>query len=294
VDPVRRGRRAAPRAPARGPAMTRPREVTPRLRVVVADDERPARQFLLNLLRGMTDVDVVGEARDGEEAVALIERERPDLALLDLQMPVVDGLGVVRLLRKDRLPLVAFVTAYDQYAVQAFALNAVDYLLKPVDAARLRLTLTRAHERLERADWRETEAEHLAAAAAQVSTARAPEARPPEAPTHLARIPVRRRDEVVLVPVDAVVSVVAEGELLHLTTRTGERHTITYRLKDLEARLPAGEFLRLSRGALARLDAIAKVSPMPGGTYVVTLTDGQQLPVSRIRSRIVRDSLLRL
>jgi two-component system LytT family response regulator len=265
--------------------MTRPRETVTRLRVVVADDERPARQFLLNLLRGMTDVDVVGEARDGEEAVALIERERPDLALLDLQMPEVDGLGVVRLLRKDRLPLVAFVTAYDQYAVQAFALNAVDYLLKPVDAARLRLTLTRAHERLERADWRESEAEHLAAAAAQVSAA---------VPTHLARIPVRRRDEVVLVPVEAVVSVVAEGELLHLTTRTGERHTITYRLKDLEARLPAGDFLRLSRGALARLDAIAKVSPMPGGTYVVTLTDGQQLPVSRIRSRIVRDSLLRL
>jgi two-component system LytT family response regulator len=265
--------------------MTRPRETVTRLRVVVADDERPARQFLLNLLRGMTDVDVVGEARDGEEAVALIERERPDLALLDLQMPEVDGLGVVRLLRKDRLPLVAFVTAYDQYAVQAFALNAVDYLLKPVDAARLRLTLTRAHERLERADWRESEAEHLTAAAAQVAAA---------VPTHLARIPVRRRDEVVLVPVEAVVSVVAEGELLHLTTRTGERHTITYRLKDLEARLPAGDFLRLSRGALARLDAIAKVSPMPGGTYVVTLTDGQQLPVSRIRSRIVRDSLLRL
>ena len=263
-----------------------PRETVTRLRVVVADDERPARQFLLNLLRGMTDVDVVGEARDGEEAVALIERERPDLALLDLQMPEVDGLGVVRLLRKDRLPLVAFVTAYDEYAVQAFELNAVDYLLKPVDAARLRLTLTRAHERLERADWRDSEAEHLTAAAARVAATRPP--------AFLARIPVRRRDDVVLVPVDGVVSIVAEGELLHLTTRAGERHTITYRLKDLEARLPPGDFLRLSRGALARLDAITKVSPMPGGTYVVTLADGQQLPVSRIRSRVVRDSLLRL
>jgi two-component system LytT family response regulator len=267
-------------------ASSAPRETATRLRVVVADDERPARQFLLNLLRGMTDVDVVGEARDGEEAVALIERERPDLALLDLQMPELDGLGVVRLLRRDRLPLVAFVTAYDQYAVQAFELNAVDYLLKPVDAARLRQTLTRAHERLERADWRESEAERLAAAAARDEATRPP--------TSLARIPVRRRDDVVLVPVDGVVSIVADGELLHLVTRAGERHTITYRLKDLEARLPPGEFIRLSRGALVRLDAIAKVSPMPGGTYVVTLADGQQLPVSRLRSRVVRDSLLRL
>jgi two-component system LytT family response regulator len=263
-----------------------PRETVTHLRVVVADDERPARQFLLNLLRGQPDVDVVGEACDGEEAVALIERERPDLALLDLQMPELDGLGVVRLLRRDRLPLVAFVTAYDQYAVQAFELNAVDYLLKPVDAVRVRQTLMRAHERLERADWRDSEAEHLAAAAARVAATRPP--------AFLARIPVRRRDDVVLVPVDGVVSIVAEGELLHLTTRTGERHTISYRLKDLEARLPPGDFIRLSRGALARLDAIAKVSPMPGGTYVVTLGDGQQLPVSRMRSRVVRDSLLKL
>lgn len=256
------------------------------LRVVVADDERPARQFLVNLLRGAPDVVVVGEAADGREAVALIERERPDLALLDLEMPEVDGLAVVRLLRKDALPLIAFVTAYDAYAIQAFELNAIDYLLKPIDATRLRRTLTRAHDRLERADWRESEAVRLAAVEDAVSAARA------SAP--LERIPVRRREDMVLVPVSTIVSIVADGELLHLTTRGGERHTITYRLKDLELRVPAGQFIRLSRGTLARVDAIAKVSPMPGGTYVVTLSDGQQLPVSRLRSRVVRDSLLKL
>jgi two-component system LytT family response regulator len=265
---------------------TTTRDATTRLRVVVADDERPARQFLVNLLAGAPDVVVVGEAADGTAAVALIERERPDLALLDLQMPEVDGLGVVRLLRKDALPLIAFVTAYDAYAVQAFELNAIDYLLKPVSALRLRHTLTRAHERLERADWRESELQRVAAASELVSAARGL--------TPLVRIPVRRRDDVLLVPVDAVVSIVAEGELLHLATLGGERHTITYRLKDLEARLPAGDFLRLSRGALVRVSAIARVSPMPGGTYVVTLRDGHQLPVSRLRSRVVRDSLLKL
>jgi two-component system LytT family response regulator len=262
------------------------REETTRLRVIVADDERPARRFLVNLLLGAPDVVVVGEAADGAEAVALIERERPDLALLDLEMPEADGLAVVRLLRKDVLPLIAFVTAYDAYAIQAFELNAIDYLLKPVDATRLRRTLTRAHDRLERADWRESEARRLATIGDAIS--------PMRAAAPLDRIPVRRRDDVILVAVATIVSIVAEGELLHLTTRSAERHTITYRLKDLETRLPQGQFIRLSRGALARVDAIAKVSPMPGGTYVVTLTDGQQIPVSRLRSRVVRDSLLKL
>jgi two-component system, LytTR family, response regulator len=262
------------------------RETTTKLRVLVADDERPARRFLVNLLMGAPDVVVVGEAADGREAVALIERERPDLALLDLEMPEADGLGVVRLLRKDSLPLIAFVTAYDAYAIQAFELNAIDYLLKPVDATRLRQTIMRAHDRLERSDWRETEAARLAGAAAIVQNA--------GSTTPLERIPVRRRDDVVLVPVSTIISIVADGELLHLTTKSGERHTITYRLKDLEARIPSGQFIRLSRGALARVDAIARVSPMPGGTYVVELSNGQQLPVSRLRSRVVRDSLLRL
>ena len=262
------------------------REESNKLRVIVADDERPARRFLVNLLRGAPDVVVVGEAADGLEAVSLIERERPDLALLDLEMPEADGLAVVRLLRKDALPLVAFVTAYDAYAIQAFELNAIDYLLKPVDASRLRRTLTRAHERLERADWRESEARRIAEIGDVVPPLRA------VAP--LERIPVRRRDDVVLVPVSVILTIVADGELLRLATRSGERHTITYRLKDLEARLPTSQFIRLSRGALVRVDAIVKVSPMPGGTYVVTMSDGQQLAVSRIRSRIVRDALLKL
>ena len=270
--------------------MTGAREVPTRLRVVVADDERPARAFLVALLRDCHDVDVVGEAADGAEAVEVIERERPDLALLDLQMPEVDGLGVVRLLRRDVLPLVAFVTAYDHHAVSAFELNAIDYLLKPVEAPRLRHTLTRAHERLERADWRAAradEAGRLARAADAVAAAAPP-------PPPLRRIPVRHRDDVIFVPVEQVSAVVADGELLHLHTPAAERFTITYRLKDLEARLDRADYVRLSRGTLVRVDAIRKVSPMPGGTYVVTLRNGQQHPVSRIRSRVVREQLLRL
>src|SRR4249920_2944596 len=97
-----------------------------KLRVLIADDERPARSFLSSMLRTFKDVEIIGEASNGMEAVQRIETLRPDLALLDLQMPEVDGLGVVRLLRKERTPLIAFVTAYDEYAVRAFELNAVE------------------------------------------------------------------------------------------------------------------------------------------------------------------------
>jgi two-component system LytT family response regulator len=257
-----------------------------RLRVAIADDERPARSFLAALLATFPDVELIGEAANGAEAVELIERARPDLALLDLQMPGVDGIGVVRLLRKDRLPLIAFVTAYDEYAVRAFELNAVDYLLKPVERARLRDTLNRAQERLERADLRESEADRLKAAATEYEAAgRVP---------YLERIPVRQRDEIVIVPVDQVASVVADGELLYLTTLDNRRYAFYYRLKELEARLDPAKFVRLARGTLARLDQIDRVSPLPGGTYVVTLRNSQQLNVSRQQARILRDQLLKL
>ncbi|MBL8166604.1 MAG: response regulator [Acidobacteria bacterium] len=257
-----------------------------KLRVIVADDERPARSFLAALLREFPDVELIGEATNGAEAVALIESERPDLALLDLQMPEVDGLGVVRLLRKDRLPLIAFVTAYDEYAVRAFELNAVDYLLKPVERARLRETLNRAQERLEREDLRISEAEQLKAAAAEYDAA--------VRPNFLERIPIRQQEEIVLIPVVQVASVVADGELLHLTTTDNRQYTISHRLKDLEARLDPAKFVRLSRSALANVSQISRISPLPGGTYIVTLHNHQQLNVSRLQARVLRDQLLKL
>ncbi len=256
------------------------------LRVVIADDERPARAFLTSLLRDFDDVEIVGEATNGAEAIEVIEDKRPDMALLDLQMPELDGLEVVRLLNKERMPLVAFVTAYDEYAVRAFELNAIDYMLKPVSRARLREAINRAIERLERDDLRQEHTTKIQKAVAQIED---------ESPAQLLeRIPVRKRDEIVIVPVDRIAAIEADGELLHITTDSNDRHTITRALKDLEARLDPKRFIRLSRGALVNLERIETVTPMPGGTYVVTLSNQQKLPVSRQRSKILREQLLKL
>lgn len=256
------------------------------LRVVVADDERPARRFLVGLLKDCDGIDVCGEAASGEEAIELIERVRPHLALLDLQMPEVGGLDVVRRLPADRLPLVAFVTAFDDFAIEAFELNAIDYVLKPAERTRVQATLDRARQRLGRAEPAGLRAAALAnAEATYEQSARRP---------HLERVPVRRRDEVVLLSVKQIAFVESEGELLHVTTVANERYTLTHRLHALEARLDPRRFVRLGRGTLANLDLIRKVSPMPGGTYTVTLSNGHELPVSRIQSRVLRDTLLKL
>ncbi len=257
-----------------------------KLRIMIADDERPARMFLKNILLTFENVEIVGEAENGVEAVEIIKETKPDLALLDLQMPEASGLEVVKLLRKNQLPLIAFVTAHDEFAIQAFEVNAVDYLLKPVDRQRLNETLQRASERLEQTDFREIEATKLKNTIETYDKISAPE--------FIERIPVRTKDEIRLVPVREIASIVADGELLHITTIQNKRHIINFRLKDLEAKIEPNKFVRLSRGSLANLEMIQKISPMFGGTYQITLKNGQELSVSRLQSKILRERFLKI
>jgi two-component system LytT family response regulator len=259
--------------------------MTDKIRVVIADDERPARAFLASVLKTFNDVEIVGEAANGVDAVKVIESKRPDLALLDLQMPEVDGLGVVGLLKKKCRPLVAFITAYDEYAVRAFELNAVDYILKPVEAGRLRKTLDRVRDRLDREDTRNEEYSRTKAASAML------ESDGPLAP--LERIPVRKRDGILLIPVSQIASVVADGELLHIRTLDNEKYTINYRLRDLEMRIDRSRFVRLGRGTIVSIEKILKIVPMPGGTFTVVLPNNQQFRVSRLQSRILREQMLK-
>jgi two-component system LytT family response regulator len=256
------------------------------LTLIVADDERPARRFLTGLLRACPGVELLGEAASGDEAIALIQSHRPQLALLDLQMPEVSGLDVMRRLSPAALPLVAFVTAFDDHAIEAFELNAIDYLLKPVQRDRLQATLDRARERLKKREPTEQRVVAIAnAASAYERSARRQFAD---------RLPLRQRDKVVIVPVRVIASVVADGELLHIRTAANEKYTITHRLHALEARLDPRRFIRLGRGTVANIDMISHVSPMPGGTYTAILSNGQELAVSRIQSRLLRDTLLKL
>jgi two-component system, LytTR family, response regulator len=260
--------------------------MTQPLRVVVVDDERPARAFLVGLLRAEADVRIVGQAESGEAAVPLIEREQPHLAFLDWQMPEVTGLDVVHLLQPRLMPLVVFVTAYDEYALKAFEVNAVDYLLKPVEPGRLRATLDRVRARLSRHDDSTDRMRPLDAAL----NAHEPARNTP----YLERVPIRDREQVLLVPVQQIASIVAQGELLVVTTTTNERHLLTYRLRDLEQRLDPARFVRLGRGILANADLIVRINVMPGGTHLAVLKNGQELAVSRLQSRLLRDRFLRL
>jgi two-component system, LytTR family, response regulator len=259
--------------------------MTGRLRVVLADDEHPARAVLADMIQAGSEAEVVGEAETGPEAVSVIERLRPDLALLDLEMPEMDGLEVARAVRSESTPLFAFVTAYDEYAVRAFEVNAVDYLLKPVAPERLLETFRRARERLARPGWRGDQMANLQGAFAEYERSRS---------RHLDRLPLRKNDDILMVPTEHIVSAVAEGELLHLTTVRNEKYVISYRLKDLETRLDPARFVRLSRGTLANTRLIVRFSPMPGGTYLAIMTNGQELSVSRSQARLLRGTLMRL
>ena len=255
------------------------------LTVAVADDERPARRFLIGLLQQRHDVHLVGEAANGSEAVTLIRTKRPQLALLDLQMPEMSGLEVVRSIPRDELPLIAFVTAFDDHAIEAFELNAIDYLLKPVQPARLQDTVDRA---LARTRSREPAAEQAALVRATAAYEGGP--RPPYAE----RLPLRQRDTVTLVPVRSISSIVADGELLRIRTVANDTYTISHRLHALEARLDPRRFIRLNRGTLANVDLIAHLNPMPGGTLVAVMADGEELAVSRLQSKTLRETLLKL
>ena len=253
------------------------------LRTAVVDDERPARRFLINQLKTIRDVELVGEAVNGHDAIELIEQQKPDLCLLDINMPGMGGLDVARAIKAGAAPLVVFVTAYDEFAIQAFEVNAIDYLLKPVERERLVETVERA--RTFATASLAVRSRGLAAVSVVGASARR---------TYLERIPVRRRDDTVIVLVRDLASVVADGELLHLTTVSSERFTISHRLHALEARLDPRRFVRLGRGTLVAVDRVQKFSAMPGGTYEVHLTNGQVMVASRIQSRVLRESFLRI
>jgi two-component system LytT family response regulator len=224
------------------------------VRVLIVDDEEPARRQIRRLLSGETDVEIVGEAATGTEAIDAIRRLSPDLVFLDVQMPPPNGFGVVDALGRDRAADVIFVTAFDEHALRAFEVRALDYLLKPVTAARFREALERARERLVAPDT--------------------PKARP------LVRILVRDATKAFLLALDRVDRIEAEGNYVRLHSG-GKSYTVRSAIGAIAARLDTDKFLRISRSAIVRLDAIKELHPWFHGDYHVVMTDGARLTWTR-------------
>ena len=238
-------------------------EPADRLRVILVDDEELARRGLRRDLSGDPGIEVVAECPDGFDAVRAAAELKPDVMLLDIQMPRLDGFEVLELL--DPEIAVVFVTAHDDQAVRAFEVNAVDYLMKPVDPERLRLALERARERRRRRDKMPMAA--LAAAS-----------RP--AGAHLARILVREGARVHVLPVETVDYIEAQDDYVAVHAG-GRSHLKQQTLGSLEDRLDPSRFIRIHRSYLLNLDRLSRIELMAKDSRVAILKDGTQLPLSR-------------
>jgi two-component system LytT family response regulator len=260
------------------------------IRTLIVDDEPLAREGMRMHLAGETDVEVVGEAGDGLQAVEAIRAMAPDLVFLDVQMPEMDGLQVVERVGAARMPAVIFATAFHQHAVRAFELHAVDYLLKPVTEERLRGALGRARLRLSTRN----EAELAARLEALLEDFRALRERTAggaetAAPRKFASwISVAGRNSTQLVRVEDVDWFEAEGNYVRL--HVGKvSHLIRSTLRGMEEQLNPTAFIRIHRSTIVNVNRIREIQPWFGGDYIALLHDGRQLRVSRSH----REQLLR-
>lgn len=246
-----------------------------RLRILIVDDEPLARQRLRSLLRGEADVEIVDECADGRQAVASLRNERLDLVFLDVQMPLLDGFGVLAEVQDIRLPAVIFCTAYDRYALRAFEVHALDYLLKPFDRDRFRKALTRARSHIEQADGLEVN-RRLAALLGDLE--REQQGRGVRKPVD--RLVIKSGGRVVFVRPEEIDWIEAAGNYLRLHVGN-EVHLLRETMGALEGRLDPDRFVRIHRSTIINLERIRELQPAFHGDYVVFLKDGKELTLSR-------------
>jgi two-component system, LytTR family, response regulator len=241
------------------------------LRVVVADDEPIGRQRLVRLLQAEPDTEVVAACADGAEAVDSIREHTPDVVLLDIQMPHLDGFEVVAALGEAQQPAVIFVTAHDQYAVRAFEIHAFDYLLKPVDRDRLREAIGRAVTTTAQPQQGGTTGRILALLE-ELSVRDRARGRD--------RLVVRTPERSIFLRTETIDWIEAAGKFVHLHVGRAV-HALRESMAELEQELDAARFLRISRSAIVNLDRIQEVQPWFQGDYVLILADGTRLTSTR-------------
>jgi two-component system LytT family response regulator len=249
-----------------------------RIRTVIVDDEKPARTRLLNLLERHSDIEVVGIARDGREAVALARSRNPALLFLDIQMPELDGFGVLREIPAERRPVTIFVTAYDRYAVRAFEAHAIDYLLKPFSDERFDAALEHARKSLRRAaktEWM-SRIGNLLDDAAPVTLGAGP----------LERIVLKSGGRVTFLELKDLDWISAAGVYLHLHIG-GKTHLYRSSITAFLQRLDPKRFVRVHRSTVVNTDRIRELRPRGHGDFTIVLHDGRELTLSRAyRSRL--------
>jgi len=246
-----------------------------KLRTLIVDDEAPARARLRRLLAGNELIELVGEAKDGVEAVQMIEQTSPDLVLLDIQMPILDGFGAIEALREP--PAIIFVTAYDEYAILAFEVNALDYLLKPFSQERLERAIQRAHKEL-------TAGQEFADKIGPLLESLREEKR------YTQRIAVRKADRILVLDVGRIDWIEAErgGVVVHVGEET---HPISRTLAELEARLDPVLFFRAHRSVIINLNRVKEIIPWFAGSHKLRLTTGAEVDLSRSRAKALRQIL---
>jgi len=246
------------------------------IRAVVVDDEPLAREGLKLHLAKEPDVLVAGEAADGRRAVALVASVKPDLLFLDVQMPLLDGFGVVDALSAGHLPTIVFVTAYDRYAMKAFEVHALDYLLKPFTAERFQTAMRKARDEIEARGSHESRRRLLELIAERAGAA-----------AHLQRFVIRSGEGYRLVAAEEVASFEAQGNYVRLTTGQGH-HLLRITMAELEKRLDPKRFARIHRSTMVNIDRIKEITPAWHGDFEVLLHDGQRLRLSRnFRERLL-------
>ena len=262
------------------------------LRVVIVDDEALARQELQYLLEDIGDIDVAGAGRNGIEAVELIRTHKPDVVFLDVQMPGLDGFGVLKKLieKKVSLPQVVFATAYDQYAVRAFEVNAVDYLLKPFDRSRVAQTIDKARARLPKPPTPEPQTDAGTAAKLDALLRLVGEqTQSPRAPA--SKVVVRAQSRLLLVDQKDICFAAIDGGTISVTTPAVEGHANVRTLEELMDQLDPETFWRAHRSFVVNIQHIREVVPWFKSSYQLRMDDPKktEIPVSRSQTKRLRE-----
>ena len=251
------------------------------IRTLIVDDEPAARAGLRQLLAADPDVVVAGECASGREAVAAIQDAAPDLLFLDVQMPELDGFGVLREIGTEGVPAVVFVTAYDQYALRAFEVHALDYLLKPFSDARFRESLTRAKEQVRRGRLGQLSRRLAALLDTYDQSATLPHAAAPAPPRgYLERLVVKSGGKVTLLQVGEIEWIDADGDYARIHVGKAS-HLLRETMKRLEQQLDPARFVRIHRSTIVNLEKVKELQPFYRGEYVVVLHTGTTLKLSR-------------